>query len=178
MSFQYVRKNTLGLAMVKILPLFVARFLIATGLINFMTGFYKYAHRRMNDVLDELTDNVELKSVLGFSFGDYGNYRDHYFFSFLKGTCKVTLSTFTRHIFIQSCQLFFSGTLPSDTCFAMHAMLIAHLQRGGSYPVGGASEIAFHMIPVIEKAGGKVLVRASVTKILTDDKGRACGMLN
>ena len=71
--------------------------------------------------------------------------------------------------------LSFSGTLPSDTSFAMHAMLISHFQRGGSYPVGGASEIAFHMIPVIERAGGKVLVRANVTKILTDDKGRACG---
>ena len=33
---------------------------------------------------------------------------------------------------------------------------------GGAYPVGGASEIAFHIIPVIEAAGGKVLVRAEV----------------
>ena len=68
-----------------------------------------------------------------------------------------------------------AGTLPKDTSFAMHAMLIAHFQRGGSYPVGGASEIAFHMIPLIERSGGRVLVRASVTQILIDDKGRACG---
>ena len=59
----------------------------------------------------------------------------------------------------------------------MHAMLISHFQRGGSYPVGGASEIAFHMIPIIERAGGKVLVRVPVTKILTDDQGRACGII-
>ena len=71
----------------------------------------------------------------------------------------------------------FSGTLPSDTSFAMDAMLISHFQRGGSYPVGGASEIAFHMIPIIERAGGKVLVRAPVTKILTDNQGRACGII-
>jgi all-trans-retinol 13,14-reductase len=37
---------------------------------------------------------------------------------------------------------------------------------GGYYPVGGASEIAFNMIPIIEQSGGKVLVRADVTQIL------------
>ena len=30
--------------------------------------------------------------------------------------------------------------------------------------MGGASEIAFHIIPVIEAAGGKVLVRAEVNQ--------------
>jgi hypothetical protein len=38
------------------------------------------------------------------------------------------------------------------------------LESGGYYPVGGASEIAFNLIPVIESAGGKVLVRANVTR--------------
>jgi hypothetical protein len=32
--------------------------------------------------------------------------------------------------------------------------------------VGGASEIALNIIPIIERAGGKVLVRANVTEIL------------
>ena len=31
--------------------------------------------------------------------------------------------------------------------------------------MGGASEIAYNIIPVIEAAGGKVLVRANVTGI-------------
>ena len=35
--------------------------------------------------------------------------------------------------------------------------------------MGGASEIAFNIIPTIEAAGGRVLVRACVTNILTDD---------
>ena len=34
---------------------------------------------------------------------------------------------------------------------------------GGAYPVGGSSEIAYNIIPVIEAAGGRVLVRANVT---------------
>ena len=33
--------------------------------------------------------------------------------------------------------------------------------------MGGASEIAYNIIPVIEAAGGKVLVRANVTGINT-----------
>ncbi len=32
--------------------------------------------------------------------------------------------------------------------------------------MGGASEIAYNIIPVIEAAGGKVLVRANVTGII------------
>ena len=57
----------------------------------------------------------------------------------------------------------------------MHALLLNHFARGGWYPRGGASEIAMHIIPAIERAGGRVLVRANVTQILCDDKGRAYG---
>ena len=51
----------------------------------------------------------------------------------------------------------------------MHSLLANHYLYGASYPRGGASEIAFHIIPVIEKVGGKVLVRANVSKILVDE---------
>lgn len=42
----------------------------------------------------------------------------------------------------------------------------SHFYSGGFYPKGGASEIALNIIPVIEKSGGKVLVRANVTGIV------------
>ena len=67
------------------------------------------------------------------------------------------------------------GSLPQDGSFAVQAMLFFHFLEGASYPRGGASEFAFHMIPVIEQAGGKVLVRAPVSRILTDDNGNAVG---
>jgi all-trans-retinol 13,14-reductase len=44
--------------------------------------------------------------------------------------------------------------------------LNSHFYDGGFYPNGGASEIALNIIPVIERAGGKVFVRANVTEIL------------
>ena len=67
------------------------------------------------------------------------------------------------------------GTMPQDSSFVMQASLITHFRDGGWYPRGGASEIAFHLIPAIERAGGKVLVRAPVTNILTDLQGHVTG---
>ncbi len=65
--------------------------------------------------------------------------------------------------------------MPRDAPFTMHAAVINYLRRGGFYPVGGASEIAFHMIPVIEKSGGRVLVRCPVSEILLNGEGHAKG---
>ena len=42
----------------------------------------------------------------------------------------------------------------------MTSTLTRHFSLGGGYPVGGASQIALNIIPVIEDAGGSVLVRA------------------
>lgn len=67
------------------------------------------------------------------------------------------------------------GTLPGETCLGYHASLWKHFYDKAAYPVGGASEIAMTIIPVIEKAGGKVLVKADVQSILCKD-GRAVGV--
>lgn len=63
------------------------------------------------------------------------------------------------------------GTIPSVAPFSMHAALQNHFLKGVSYPVGGSSEISFHIIPTITKAGGKVLVRANVESIVTNESG-------
>jgi len=68
------------------------------------------------------------------------------------------------------------GTSPSKAGFPMQATLLTHFMKTASYPIGGASEIAYNIIPVIEEAGGKVLVRAEVTKIVTDKNGAVCGV--
>ena len=67
------------------------------------------------------------------------------------------------------------GTPPAKSHFVMQAMLNKHFSNGGFYPIGGASEIAFNMIPVIERSGGKVLVQADVKEILIKD-GKAVGV--
>ena len=45
------------------------------------------------------------------------------------------------------------GTIPSMSHFSMHALLVNHYKNGAFYPVGGASEIALNIIPVIERYG-------------------------
>lgn len=68
------------------------------------------------------------------------------------------------------------GVNPRQASFSMHALLVDHYLEGAFYPRGGSSEIAFHTIPVIERAGGAVLTRATVEKVLLDSAGRACGV--
>ena len=43
------------------------------------------------------------------------------------------------------------GTVPAKSHFGMHSVLLQHYQFGAFYPVGGASEIAYNVIPVIER---------------------------
>lgn len=67
------------------------------------------------------------------------------------------------------------GVTPSHSAFSMHALVVDHYIEGGFYPRGGTSEIAFHTIPVIQRAGGAVLTHATVQSVLLDSAGKACG---
>ena len=131
--------SAVAYVILKIVPMWLARLLIFSRVLNVLTCFFTLATRSLADVLAEVTDNEELRAVLAYNFGDY-------------------------------------GTLPKDTSFVMHAQLIAHFLYGVSYPRGGASEIAFHLIPVIEKTGGRVLVRGNVAFIILDSNGTAVGV--
>ncbi|XP_072493101.1 all-trans-retinol 13,14-reductase-like isoform X3 [Notamacropus eugenii] len=68
------------------------------------------------------------------------------------------------------------GVPPKNASFSMHSILITHYLHGAFYPQGGSSEIAFHIIPVIQRTGGAVLTRATVESVLLDSAGRACGV--
>lgn len=57
------------------------------------------------------------------------------------------------------------GLPPSESAFLGHAVIEQHYLRGGWYPVGGASAFARHIIPVIERRGGRVLTRRRVTQL-------------
>jgi all-trans-retinol 13,14-reductase len=65
------------------------------------------------------------------------------------------------------------GTFPSEAPAGMHFILCQHFAAsGGYYPVGGSSEIPYVMVPIIERNGGKVMVRAPVTQILLDEQNK------
>ncbi|XP_027978191.1 all-trans-retinol 13,14-reductase [Eumetopias jubatus] len=68
------------------------------------------------------------------------------------------------------------GVTPSHSAFSMHALVVGHYIEEDFYPRGGSSEIAFHTIPVIQRAGGAVLTSATVQSVLLDSAGKACGV--
>ncbi|MCF8459271.1 MAG: NAD(P)/FAD-dependent oxidoreductase [Flavobacteriales bacterium] len=105
----------------------------------FKRKYYELSDRTTKEVLDEITDNQELKAVLA------GQYGDH-------------------------------GMPPGESSFAIQSVVNKHYWKGGAFPVGGCQRIAETIIPVIEKAGGAVAVRAGVEKIIVEN-GKATGVL-
>lgn len=128
------------------------------------------APRSLTEVVNELTENKDLRAVFTYIFGTYG--RRSY-------GSVVLISVFPKcclHLFhfVLRC----AGNMPKDSSFSMHSLLVTHYLNGAWYPKGGATEIAYHMIPIIEKAGGAVLVRAPVNRILFNDAKEAYGGCN
>jgi all-trans-retinol 13,14-reductase len=58
----------------------------------------------------------------------------------------------------------------------MHASVVKHYFKGGSFPIGGSSEIVNTINPVIEKSKGKIVVKAEVKEIIIE-KNRARGVV-
>lgn len=62
------------------------------------------------------------------------------------------------------------GGRPSKASFAVHALVsYSYLESGAWYPVGGASVIAEHMLPVIRQAGGEARAGVKVDTLLFKD---------
>lgn len=66
------RRNVLGLVAFKLMPWWLTRVLIKTGLVHFYTKYFVIAGKSTQQVLDSITDNQDLKAVLAYSYGDYG----------------------------------------------------------------------------------------------------------
>lgn len=130
--------TTLGL--LKMMPLTLCKFVINTGLLNFLTPLWSGKYKKpTQEIISELTQDKDLRTIFCYCWGDY-------------------------------------GTPPNRSHFIMQSTLNRHFQKTGAfYPVGGASEIAFNIIPVIEKSGGKVLVRVNVDEIMIEN-GQVAGV--
>jgi all-trans-retinol 13,14-reductase len=58
------------------------------------------------------------------------------------------------------------GLPPKQSSFVMHASVVRHYLSGGNFPIGGSSRIVATIDPVIESAGGTILVKAEVDEII------------
>lgn len=57
------------------------------------------------------------------------------------------------------------GVTPKKSSFAMHASVARHYFGGGSFPIGGSSQIAKTIDPLIEAAGGIILTNVEVKEV-------------
>ena len=83
-----LRGATTYVAMLKLLPKTLAEVLVSSGLLLWMVPAFRYYQRSLSDVLNELTDNADLKAVLAYSYGDYGEPR-HVHVHVHVCTCKM-----------------------------------------------------------------------------------------
>lgn len=67
------------------------------------------------------------------------------------------------------------GLAPKQSSFSMHASVARHYFNGGSFPVGGSSQIVKKIAPVIAASGGTILVKAEVENIIIE-KNTAIGV--
>ncbi len=67
------------------------------------------------------------------------------------------------------------GAIPSAASFGLHAKVTRSFFNGAFYPVGGGAVLCRRMQPVIERAGGRLLVDSRVEEILLD-RGAAAGV--
>ncbi|MDA9107018.1 NAD(P)/FAD-dependent oxidoreductase [Flavobacteriaceae bacterium] len=61
------------------------------------------------------------------------------------------------------------GLPPKQSSFAMHASVVKHYFNGGSFPVGGSSQIAKTIDKVIESSKGTILTKAEVSSIIIEN---------
>lgn len=128
-----LRNSLPGYGALKAMPRWLASLLVKSGLVFWTSDWFKYCRISTREVIDSLTKNNMLRTVLSYNFGEI-------------------------------------GTVPRDAPFALHAALYNHFMDGASFPTGGSSEIAFHIVPTILKAGGAVFVRAEVAEILIENE--------
>lgn len=65
-------RSTLGWVALKLLPIWLVRVLKWTGLVRLLTRFDALAARSVQETVEGLTTNADLRAVLMYSFGDYG----------------------------------------------------------------------------------------------------------
>ncbi|MEL6658693.1 MAG: NAD(P)/FAD-dependent oxidoreductase [Bacteroidota bacterium] len=67
------------------------------------------------------------------------------------------------------------GLPPRQSSFVMHAAVARHYFAGGSFPIGGSSQIVETIAPVLAKTGSTILISADVKQVLIE-KNKAIGV--
>lgn len=61
------------------------------------------------------------------------------------------------------------GLTPKESSFSMHASVARHYFDGGSFPIGGSSQIVKTVAPIIKNSGGTILINAEVEEVVVEN---------
>ncbi len=61
------------------------------------------------------------------------------------------------------------GLPPKQSSFAMHASVARHYFSGGSFPIGGSSQIVESIAPVLAKTDSTILISAEVEEVVVEN---------
>mgnify|MGYP002632427776 CR=1 FL=1 len=109
----------------------------------------------------------------------FGRFLKTPFYKFSDKTTDEVLRSLTKNetlIKVLTGQYGDYGLPPKQSSFSMHASVARHYFDGGSFPIGGSSQIVKTIDPVIEAAGGTILVSAEVDKVVIEEN-TAIGVL-
>jgi all-trans-retinol 13,14-reductase len=67
------------------------------------------------------------------------------------------------------------GLPPKQSSFVMHASVVRHYFSGGSFPIGGSSQIVETIAPVMAKTNSSILISAEVQEVIIE-KNTAVGV--
>ncbi|MDW5290910.1 NAD(P)/FAD-dependent oxidoreductase [Formosa sp. PL04] len=108
----------------------------------------------------------------------FGSFLKRPFYHYSDKTTYEVLSALTANktlIKVLTAQYGDYGLTPKRSSFAMHASVVRHYFDGGSFPVGGSSEIVKKIDPIITSSGGTILVSAEVEEVIIE-KNMAVGV--
>ena len=107
-----------------------------------------------------------------------GSYLRKGYLNYANKTTYEVISSITKNkelIKVLTAQYGDYGLPPKESSFAMHASVVKHYFNGGSFPIGGSSQIVKTIDPVIENSGGTILINAKVEKVIIE-KNKAKGV--
>lgn len=100
----------------------------------------------------------------------FGRFLKNPFYKYSDKTTYEVVSSLTNNetlIKVLTAQYGDYGLPPKQSSFAMHASVARHYFDGGSFPIGGSSQIAKNVATVIGASGGTILVSADVEEVIT-----------
>ncbi|MEM6348421.1 MAG: NAD(P)/FAD-dependent oxidoreductase [Bacteroidota bacterium] len=100
-----------------------------------------------------------------------GGYMRKPFLKFAERTTLEVISELTQNqelIKVLTAQYGDYGLPPSQSSFSMHASVVRHYLGGGSFPIGGSTQIVETIDPVLEKHESDILVNAEVQEVIIE----------